>query len=177
VSGLLLLLLCQGAWAAEEEDAAAAAARDAAPLPRYLSVTELRQPLLTGLPALAACPGFAAAPDGSVELRWRIAPSGEPVDLQLSGPMLGSDDVAACVRLRFLELRFPEHDEVGESVRAVVAKQADAFLPFVDVQIEPRSIGPLFLKFPRELNSADLSTWALGLGSMASDRAVAPPSP
>lgn len=174
---LLLLSWCRGALADEAEDAAAAAARDAAPLPRYLSAAALQAPLQAALPVLAACPGFAQAPDGSLELRWRIAPGGEPEDLRLSGPLAAAEDVAACVQMRFLEVRFPAHDEVSEGVRAVVAKQAAGFVPFLDVQIEPRAVGPLFLKLPRDASSIDVDAWARGLGLAGEERPVAPSSP
>ncbi|MEL6344967.1 MAG: hypothetical protein AAFV53_17750, partial [Myxococcota bacterium] len=151
-----------GAWliatAAAQDNADEIVARDAQPLPRYLSAKDITT-LLAEQDWQGCVQGGEA--NQTVRFGFEIQNSGTVSAISITGASGGQD---GCWRETLRSVRFGAHDEMPLKVNWTVGVKGGQALPYPVVEVEERRLEPLFIFIKPDATTAEQASLDAALG-------------
>ncbi len=146
-----------------------AAVRDATPLPRYLTASQIHDTIEASGLELAACVPKGTK-DAEAHVHFRVEPDGGFRSVELTG--LGHPAVEACIVATFGNMRAQAHDEVPLVADYTIAIRGGVLVPFPTVTLTMPDPFPRFWYLPTDVNPATRKKLEHDLGLVTSDGGV-----
>jgi hypothetical protein len=144
-------------------------ARDATPLPRYLSAGDVHDVIEASGLELGACVPRGSK-DAETHIHFRVEPDGSFAAVELSG--LGQPAIETCISGVFAKMRARAHDELPLVVDYTIAIRSGVLVPFPIVAIAARDPFPRFWYLPPDVDPAARKRLEHDLGLVTSEPGV-----